>query len=58
MTDVRQAISIGNEQLEAPAAELACGILKKTAGLIVGEQDDARLTHKESGVRSLREDAL
>ena len=58
MTDVRQAIAFGNEELERLADELACRILEHMAGLIAREQDGPRFINDERGISRLREDTF
>jgi hypothetical protein len=58
MTDVRQAIPMGDEELNTLTVELACGILEHMAGLIAGEQDRPRLINDERGVCRVREDTF
>jgi hypothetical protein len=55
MTDVRQAIPMGDEELNTLTVELACGMLEHTAGQIAGEPDRPRLINGERGVRRVRE---
>jgi len=58
VTDVRQAIALGNEEFEALSMELACGIFEQMAGLIGGEQDCPRLIDDEACARGLPDDTF
>jgi hypothetical protein len=56
MTDMREAMPVGNEELDPLAVKLARGILEHEAGLLAGEQDGPRLINDERGVCRLCED--
>lgn len=58
LTDVLEAISMGNEHLDAPTPELVCRILKEIAGLRSGEKNDPPLVNDKRGVGRLTEEAL
>ena len=58
MADVRQAVPFRDQELDALAVKFACGISKRFAGLIGGEQDGPRLINDERGVRRLSDRAL
>jgi len=58
MTDVHQAVPMGNEELDTLTDKLARGILEHMARLIVREQDGPRLSDDERRARYLREKAF
>jgi len=58
MTDVSQAMPMGNQELDNLTKKLLCGILEHMAGLVVHEQHGPRLGNDERSARHLREEAF